>query len=147
MEDSFLFRKNLTPVLSLKARVASVRTLYAGDSAGYGLAFTAKKDMNIAVLSVGYADGLPRELSCGKGYVLLHGCKAPVIGRICMDQTLVDISGVPQTCAGDTAVLIGVSGEEEITAEELACQCGTITNELLSRLGGRLERIVWKGFE
>lgn len=147
MEDSFLFRENLTPVLSLKARVASVRTLYAGDSAGYGLAFTAKKDMNIAVLSVGYADGLPRELSCGKGYVLLHGCKAPVIGRICMDQTLVDISGVPQTCAGDTAVLIGVSGEEEITAEELACQCGTITNELLSRLGGRLERIVWKGFE
>lgn len=142
VEDRLFFRENLIPVLSLKARVASVRTLYAGDSVGYGLAFTAKKDMDIAVLSIGYADGLPRELSCGIGSVLIHGRKAPIIGRICMDQTLVDISGIPQTCTGDTAVLIGVSGEEEITAEELAFQCGTITNELLSRLGGRLERII-----
>lgn len=135
------FSENLSPVLSLKARVASIRTLYAGESAGYGLAFTAEKDMQIAVLSIGYADGLPRELSCGKGYVLLHGLKAPVIGRICMDQTLVDISGIPQVSAGDIAVLIGVSGNEEITAVQLASQCGTITNELLSRLGERLERV------
>lgn len=135
------FFENLSPVLSLKARVASIRTLYAGESAGYGLAFTAEKDMQIAVLSIGYADGLPRELSCGKGYVLLHGLKAPVIGRICMDQTLVDISGIPQVSAGDIAVLIGVSGNEEITAVQLASQCGTITNELLSRLGERLERV------
>ncbi len=132
---------NLSPVLSLKARVVSVRTLYAGDSAGYSLAFTAKKDMRAAVLSIGYADGLPRELSCGRGHVLLHGCKAPVIGRICMDLTLVDISHIPQVSAGDTAVLIGTSGEQEITAAELASRCGTITNELLSRLGERLKRI------
>ena len=132
---------NLSPVLSLKARVASVRTLYAGESAGYNLAFTAERDMQIAVISIGYADGLPRELSCGKGHVLLHGRKAPIIGRICMDQTLVDISSIPQVSAGDIAVLIGNSGDEKITAVQLASQCGTITNELLSRLGERLERI------
>lgn len=135
------FPHNLSPVLSLKARVTSVRTLHAGDSAGYSLAFTAEKDMRIAVLSIGYADGLPRELSCGKGYVLLHDCKAPVIGRICMDQTLVDISGIPQVSAGDIAVLIGTTGNEKITAAQLASQCGTITNELLSRLGERLTRV------
>lgn len=140
MKDITLFKDHLIPVLSLKARVSSVRTLYTGESAGYGLAFTAERDMRIAVLSIGYADGLPRELSCGRGCVLLHGCKAPVIGRVCMDQTLVDISGIPQTSAGDTAILIGSSGETEITAVQLAAQCGTITNELLSRLGERLER-------
>lgn len=135
------FFKNLSPVLSLKARVASVRTLCAGESAGYSLAFTAEKDMRIGVLSIGYADGLPRELSCSRGYVLLHGCKAPIIGRICMDLTLIDISNIPQVSPGDTAVLIGLSEEQEITAVQLAFQCGTITNELLSRLGERLERI------
>lgn len=141
-EDETLFRENLAPVLSLKSRVASVRTLYAGDSAGYGLAFTAEREMQIAVLSIGYADGLPRELSCGRGYVLLHGRKAPIVGRICMDQTLVDISGISQVSPGDVAVLIGTSDNAEITAEQLAARCGTITNELLSRLGERLERII-----
>ena len=97
--------------------------------------------MRIAVLSIGYADGLPRELSCGRGYVLLHGRKASIIGRICMDQTLVDLSGIPQVSAGDIAVLIGTAGNEEITAAQLASQCGTITNELLSRLGERLTRV------
>lgn len=147
IKDLALFKNNFTPVLSLKARVSSVRTLYAGESAGYGLAFTAEKDMRIAALSIGYADGLPRELSCGRGFVLLHGCKAPVIGRVCMDQTLVDISGIPQTSAGDIAVLIGTSGETEITAVQLATQCGTITNELLSRLGERLARVEYTGAE
>ncbi|MCM1539958.1 MAG: serine racemase VanT catalytic subunit [Blautia sp.] len=133
--------ERLSPVLSLKARVASVRTLHAGDCAGYGLAFTAEKAMRIAVLSIGYADGLPRELSCGKGHVLLQGQEAPIIGMICMDQTLVDISAIPSVSAGDIAVLIGTSGDREITATQMAAQCGTITNELLSRLGERLERV------
>ncbi len=142
LAENAAFQDRLSPVLSLMARVISVRTLYPGDSAGYGMAFTADKNMQIAVLSIGYADGLPRELSCGRGYVLIHGCKAPVIGRICMDLTLIDISLAPQTQTGDIAVIIGKSGGSEITAEEIAAQCGTITNELLSRLGSRLERIV-----
>lgn len=132
----------LEPVLSLKARVASVRTLYAGESVGYGLAFTADHDMQIAVLSIGYADGLPRELSCGNGSVLIGGQRAPIVGRICMDQTLIDVSHLSDVKQGDTAVLIGVSGSEQITAGELAGKCHTIANELLSRLGSRLERIV-----
>ena len=120
--------------------MSSLRTLHIGESAGYGLAFIADHDMKLAVLSIGYADGLPRELSEGKGRVLINGYSAPVIGRICMDQTLVDVSRIPNITQGDTAVLIGRSGMQEITAGELAVRCGTITNEILSRLGARLER-------
>lgn len=134
----------LRPVLSLKARVSSVRILHEGESAGYGLAFTAKRDMKLAVLSIGYADGLPRALSHGNGRALIHGYSAPILGLICMDQTLADVSEIPDSeiAQGDTAVLIGRSGTQEITAEELAQRCGTITNEILSRLGTRLERVV-----
>lgn len=131
----------LRPVLSLKARVASLRTLHKGEAAGYGLAFIAERDMKLAVLSIGYADGLPRTLSGGNGRVLINGYSAPILGRVCMDQTLVDVSHIPETVQGDTAVLIGCQGGQEITAGELAERCGTIANEILSRLGGRLERI------
>lgn len=141
-EDSRRWQDLLHPVLSLKAKVASVRMLYAGESAGYGLAFTAKEDMRIATIAIGYADGLPRALSHGNGSVLIDGCKAPIIGRICMDQTLVDVSGIPRIQSGDIAVIIGKSGTLEITAGDLAEQCGTITNEILSRLGSRLDRIL-----
>ena len=141
-EKAAAFPLKLSPVLSLMARLVSVRTLHPGDSAGYGMSFTAEKEMRVAVLSIGYADGLPRALSCGRGHVLIHGCKAPIIGKVCMDLTLADISHIPQAQAGDAAVIIGSSDGQEIRAEDLAELCGTITNELLSRLGARLERIV-----
>lgn len=141
-QDTDAWQDCLRPVLSLKARVASVRTLYAGESAGYGLAFTAENDMRIATIAIGYADGLPRAVSNGNGSVLIAGCSAPVIGRVCMDQTLIDVSGIPQVQAGDVAVIIGESGREKITVGRLAEQCGTITNEILSRLGPRLERVL-----
>lgn len=131
----------LKPVLSLKAKVVSVRPLYAGEGAGYGIAFTAEEDMRIAAVSIGYADGLPRELSHGKGSVLIGGYRAPIIGRICMDQTIVDVTGIPRIQPGDTAVIIGTDRGEEITAGQIAEQCGTITNEILSRLGARLDRV------
>ena len=132
----------LHPVLSLKARVTLVKDLYAGESAGYGLTHIAKENSKIAVVSIGYADGLPRALSSGLGRVLINGSAAPIIGRICMDQTIVDVTGIPAVSPGDIAVLIGASGEEEISACDLAAQAGTISNEVLSRLGKRLERIV-----
>lgn len=132
----------LRPVLSLKARVAQVRELAAGERAGYGLRFTAPRPTRLAVLTIGYADGLPRCLSEGIGSALLHGRPAPVAGRICMDQTLVDVTGLPPVSPGDTAVLIGRSGGRTISACDLARQAGTISNEILSRLGARLERIV-----
>lgn len=141
-KDSERWKRQLHPVLSLKARISSVRDLYAGETAGYGMQFTAEKDMKIASLAVGYADGLPRLLSGGRGSVLIDGCEAPVIGRICMDQTLVDVSGIPDVRMGDYAVLIGRSGNREISVCDLAQQCGTITNEILSRMGARLDRIL-----
>ena len=140
--DSSLWRSFLRPVLSLKARVSSVRPLYAGEATGYGAAFTAKRDMKIATISIGYADGLPRELSYGKGSVLINGYRAVILGRICMDQTIVDVSRIPRIQSGDTVVIIGKSGSLENTADSLATQCGTITNEFLSRLGGRLDRVI-----
>lgn len=132
----------LSPVLSLKARVAAVKELHVGEGTGYGLQFVAKEDRKMAVLAIGYADGIPRSLSGGVGFALIQGRRAPVLGRICMDQLTVDVTDIPGVRPGDTAVLIGRSGEEEITAGMVAEQAGTITNEILSRLGPRLERIV-----
>ena len=140
--DSDVWREFVRPVLSLKARITSIRMLYAGEAAGYGLAFTAEQDMRIATIAIGYADGLPRELSNGKGGVLIDGCRAPIIGRICMDQTIVDVSHIPHIRPGDIAVIIGKSGTQEITADALAQQCATISNETLTRLGARLERFM-----
>ena len=140
--DYDLSSADLHPVLSLKARVSLVKDLYPGESTGYGLSFTADRPMKIACLSIGYADGLPRSLSGGSGSVLLHGHKAPILGRICMDQTTVDVTNIPDVCAGDIAVLIGISGGTHISAYELAESAGTITNEILSRMGSRLPRIL-----
>lgn len=131
----------LCPVLSVKARVALTKDLYAGEAAGYGLQYVADSRRKIAVLPIGYADGIPRALSCGHGKVLINGKEAPIIGRICMDQMLVDITEIPNVKSGDVVVLIGKSGQYEITVYDLAEESGTITNELLSRLGIRLNRI------
>lgn len=129
---------DLRPVLSLRARVASVRTLQAGERAGYGLVFRAEGPRRLAVVTIGYADGLPRSLSQQGGMVLLCGKRCPMVGRMCMDQLLVDVSEAPQAAPGDQVTLIGQDGKDSIAAEEVAQQCGTITNELLSRLGKRL---------
>ena len=131
---------SLEPVLSIKARIALVKDLFQGEAAGYGLQFVASQDTRIAVVAIGYGDGIPRSLSCGIGGVLIRGCKAPIVGRICMDQMLVDVSDIPDVKAGDVAVIIGQSGDERITASDLAAQDGTISNEILSRLGERLQR-------
>ena len=140
--DFNVWKDVLRPVLSLKTRIASVRPLHAGESVGYGITYTARQDMRIATLCIGYGDGLPRALSNGNGSVLINGSPAPVIGRICMDQTIVDITGIPDVQSGDTAVIIGVSGDREITAGQVAEQCGTISHEILTGLAPRLERIV-----
>ncbi len=132
----------LRPVLSLKARIASVKTLRSGERAGYGLSFVAGREARIAVLAIGYADGLPRALSCGAGSVLVHGRAAPIAGRVCMDQTLIDVTDIPRVRPGDVAVIIGRSGDAVLSACDLAAQAGTISNEILSRLGARLERVI-----
>ena len=142
-EDTKRWGTSLKPVLSLKTRIAAVKELLPGESAGYGICYTAQEKRTLAILAIGYADGLPRSFSCGKGFVLIRGKKAPIIGRICMDQTIVDVTEIPDVAAGESAVLIGSQGECQITACDWAQAAGTITNEILSRLGGRLERM-WK---
>lgn len=132
----------LTPVLSLKARVVLIREICAGETAGYARAFTAQRDTRIAVVSLGYADGYPRALSRGKGTALLRGRRASVIGDVCMDQLLLDVTDIPEAQLGDTAVFLGKDGEAEIAASELAESAGAIANELLSRLGSRLETVL-----
>ncbi len=129
------------PVLCWKARVAAIKILHPGESAGYHFGFTAVQETRIAILSVGYADGLPRELSKQKGCVLLCGQEAPILGWICMDQTIVDVSAIPAVKAGAEAVLIGRCGRREQRACDLASQAATIPNELLSRIGVRCQRI------
>lgn len=139
-EDTDRCAVPLKPVLSLKARVAHVQEIPAGEGVGYDLTFVPRRPSRVAALAIGYADGLPRSLSCGVGNILLHGRRAPIVGRICMDQTLVDVTDIPDAAPGDTAVLIGRSGGQELTACQVAEQAGTITNELLSRMGPRLDR-------
>ena len=97
----------LRPVLSINARVMTVRNIQPGEHVGYGLAYTAESERKIASLSIGFADGLPRALSCGRGKVLIRGQEAPIVGRVCMDQTMVDVTDIENVKGGDTAVVIG----------------------------------------
>ena len=132
----------LSPVLSLRARVASVRTLAPGEGAGYGLAYRPTSRRRIAAVTIGYADGQPRALAQGGGQVVISGRRCPIVGQMCMDQLLADVTEAPQVVPGSVATVIGRSGGEEIRAEEVADRCGTIPNEILARLGPRLPVVV-----
>ena len=140
-EEPAAFWPDLRPVLSLRARVASVRRLSAGEAAGYGLAFRADRDAALAVVTIGYGDGLPRELSQRGGQALVRGRRCPMVGRMCMDQLFLDVTEIPEVRPGDVVTLIGRDGSQVLPAREAARRCGTITNELLSRLGPRLPLI------
>ena len=148
-DDQPRLELSLRPVLSLKARLGSLRMLLPGESAGYGLTYTAQKPLIIGTAAIGYADGIPRSLS-GKGHALIRGRHVPIIGRICMDQLLLDLTEIPDAAPMDEVVFVGTSSyayngqifKSEIRAEELALQDQTISNEILSCLGERLERIV-----
>lgn len=135
---------DLRPVLSIKARIISVKELIKGEAAGYGLQYVAEQNIKIAIISIGYADGLPRSLSGGNGKVLINGMEAPINGRICMDLILVDISNIKNVVVGDIAVVVGKSDNLAISVYDIAEQSDTITNEILSRLGTRLERIIFE---
>lgn len=121
----------LRPVLSLRARVASVRDVAKGESVRGMTARSLRVERAHRRAPIGYADGYPRALS-NTGLVRIHGCLAPVAGRICMDQLAVDVTDVPGVVDGDIAELIGDASP--LRAGEVAARCGTIPNELLSRL-------------
>lgn len=129
----------LAPALRLRTAVNQVADLAAGGSVSYGRTFVAPRDMRVATLPIGYADGLARLLS-GRGAALIRGRRARILGRICMDMTMVDVTHLPDVRVGDEAVLIGRQGAEEITADEIARLTGTISYEVLCRIGPRVPR-------
>lgn len=128
------------PVLTWKSRVTSLRTLRAGESAGYDATFIARRTTRLALLPAGYADGLNRLLS-NRGHVLLRGEPAPIAGRISMDQSVVDVTEIPGVAIGDEAVLLGRQGDRSISAWEIAELTGTIPWEVLCSIGARVPRI------
>ena len=137
-------RPDLKPALALKSVVSHVKTLLPGDTVSYGRKFTAQHEMRVATVPVGYADGYPRLLSPGGAEVLIGGKRCPILGRICMDQLMADVTALDQVRVGDTVTLIGRDGEEEITADELAEKEGTINYEVVCALSKRVPRVYVK---
>ncbi len=131
---------DLQPLLSLKSHVVHVKELEPGRIISYGGTFEVEKPMQIATVPVGYADGYPRSLS-NKGYVLIHGKRAAICGRVCMDQMMVDVSEIPDVKPGDEVTLIGTDGAETITMEELGDMSGRFNYELACDLNKRIPRI------
>jgi len=133
-------RVHLQPVLSWKTRVAGVRTVPAGSMVGYNGTFVTTEPARLALLAVGYADGLDRRLARQFG-VLVRGRRAPFAGRISMDQSVVDVSGIPGVEAGDEVVILGAQGSESITAFDHAKATATIPWEVFTRIGRRVGRV------
>lgn len=130
---------SLTPVLTWKTRVLSLRNLPANQALGYGGTYTTKSASRIAILPVGYADGLNRKLS-SRGRVIVRGCYAPIVGRISMDLTLVDVTAIPSATAGDEVVLLGASDGLAVSAHEHAALADTIPYEILCNVSKRVPR-------
>ena len=127
------------PVMSVRSRVVAVKGVRPGEIIGYGARFTAERATTIAVVPAGYADGLDTRLA-GRGWVLVRGCRAPVVGSVCMDMIMIDVTGLAVE-PGDEVVITGRQGGGEIRVGEMARWVGTIPYELLCRVGGRIERI------
>lgn len=129
---------DLRPVLALKARVALIREIPKGEYVGYDRAFVTRRDSRIAILPIGYGDGFPRNLSCENARVKIGNKFAPVVGKICMDQLAVDITDLEGVSVGDIVTLIDNTGDCEMDTPHVAGQSGSISNEILSRMGARL---------
>lgn len=130
----------LLPVMRWYSEVTYVKELSAGDTVSYGCTFRAERPMRVATVAVGYGDGYHRAVS-GKGAVLIGGKRAPILGRVCMDQLMADVTDIPGVQAGDQVVLLGTQGEAQITAEDLAAWAGTISYEVLLAPTSRVPRV------
>lgn len=131
---------SLRPAMALKARVGRVRTLPAGFSISYGRTYTTQRPTPVALIPFGYGDGYPRALS-NRGQVLIRGRRAPIVGRVCMDLFVIDISDTPGVREGDEVVLLGRQGDKVISAEELAAELDTINYEVVTNLAERVPRV------
>ena len=130
----------LMPALSLYSTIVYIKDITSGESISYGGTFTANRPMRIATVPVGYGDGYPRNLS-GKGTVLICGKKASILGRVCMDQFMVDVTDIPEAKEGDAVTLIGRDGKEQISVEMLSALSGRFPYELVCDLGKRIPRV------
>ena len=134
------------PVMSLRSHVSFVKPLPAGTPISYGCTYKPSHDSVIATVMAGYADGVPRLLSnCGQ--VIVRGVKAPIVGRVCMDQFMVDVTHIPGVCAGDTVTIFGTDGDETITADQVAEKAQTIGYELVCGITARVPRVYLKNGE
>ena len=137
-----LEKRSLTyrPAMTIKSRIMYIKTVEPGTSISYGGTYTAEEPRRIATIPVGYADGYPRQLS-GKGSVLIHGKRAPITGRVCMDQFMVDVTDIPEAARYDEAVLLGADGDDAVTAEELGALSGRFNYELVCCISKRVPRV------
>lgn len=138
-DESNVLPDGIEPVLEWKSQISMVKDVFPGETIGYGRTYTIDKISRIATITTGYADGFSRRLS-NKGFVLINGYKAPIVGRVCMDQTLVDVTGIPNVEMGDRVTLIGKSGETIYTADDMARDLDTIGYEILCNISKRVQR-------
>ncbi len=136
-------RLPLIPAMQWKAYVSYVKTLPAGVEIGYGGTYTTTKETIVATIPVGYADGYPRSLS-NRGCVLIRGQRAPILGRVCMDQFMVDVTGIPNVQTGDMVTLFGCDGEEILSVEEVADLSGSFNYEFVCDVGKRVPRVYYR---
>jgi alanine racemase len=129
----------LTPVITLGSRIVAVKGIRPGEGVGYGVTFTTDAPKQIAIVPAGYADGLDLRLA-GRGAVLIRGRRAPIVGSVCMDMLMADVTGL-DVSPGDEVVIIGPQGNDRIDVREMAAQIGTIPYEILCRIGSRIERV------
>lgn len=133
----------LKPGMAIRAWVSHVKEVEAGTEIGYGGTFVTKRRTKVATIPVGYGDGYPRSLS-NQGRVLIHGKEAKIIGRICMDQFMVDVTDLDGVKTGDDVILVGTDGKERITVEELADQSGSFNYEFVCDIGKRIPRVYFR---
>jgi len=131
---------DLRPVLSLVTRIVFLKRVAAGTPISYGRTFVTRRESIIATLPIGYADGYSRGLS-NKGDAIVRGIRVPIVGRVCMDMCMLDVTDVPDVHEGDDVVLMGSQGSERITADDIAAKVGTIAYEVLCGISDRVPRI------
>lgn len=138
--SEMLRQSEFKQVMSLKTRISHIKEIQSGESVGYGRTFIAEKPTRIASLPIGYADGYSRRLS-GKAHVLVNGVRAPIVGRICMDQCMIDVTGIDNVSTGDEVVLFGCQRDNFISIDELAKTLDTINHEIVCAINRRVPRV------
>lgn len=135
---------DLRPVMSLKSHITYIKTLPKDCGIGYGHTYVTDRKTVVATIPVGYGDGYPRQLS-NKGCVLIRGQRAPIIGRVCMDQFMVDVTDIPDVCEDDPVTLIGEDGTQALTAQEVGAMAGSFNYEFVCDVGRRVPRVYYEG--